>query len=353
MILQRLQKVAGVAVILGMLAALLFFPAASAQGVSEGLRSCGLQLIPALFPFLLVSALVAASPLAELLGLGLYPYVRLLGIRNRAGATALFLGLLGGFAVAANSISQFYAHGQLTKQEAELLLVCSVGSGPGFVINSVGYLMLGSQQAGILLFASLTLANLACALLFRPLFHFDGIAPIPAPPPKKETGGFVAAMQRSVGAMLSICGYVILFRFLTAVAARLAPSNGPLLFFASALLEVTGGCLSGSGLGGQTAVFACCLALSIQSLSVLLQVRSLLPRAISIGPLLAARVIHLPLSLSFVYIGLRLWPGVAPVYSSLAPRVLARSRTAPDVGFVLFLLCCVVLYRLYNRSPAK
>lgn len=147
---------------------ILAFPSQSARGISDGLGCCALQVIPALFPFFVVANLLIASPLANGLGALVWPFTRFgLGIKGQKAATALLVSWLGGFAVAAGTVSQLYRQGQLSRRQAQLLLVCGVGSGPAFILNTVGLLMLGSTRLGACLFAALLCANLCTGIAMR------------------------------------------------------------------------------------------------------------------------------------------------------------------------------------------
>lgn len=337
---------------LGILFLLARWPGQSAQGVLAGLESCALQVIPALFPFFVVTGLILESPLAEWLGLLLYPLTRWgLGIRQKRASTVLLLCWLGGFAVAAAAISQFYRQGGLKQRQAMLLLVCGVGSGPAFVVNTVGLLMLGSAPIGVCLLAAMLAANVCTALLFRIILgllpnRYSACAPTVNEIPKgnKQTG-FVGAIQNAVQSMLVVCGFVVFFRFLCQTVAQAFNLGDTGFFVLCAGLEVTSGCAAGAALPGWAAL-ACCTALSVQSLSVFLQVRALLCPELSLWPLVAVRPLHLGFSLLFFRLFVHHLPGVAEVVSTLAPQVICRTRTAPDAALVLFALCCLVLFRL-------
>ena len=93
--------------------------------------------------------------------------------------------------------------------------------------------------------------------------------------------------------------------------------------------------------------------LSLQSLSVLLQVRALLCPQLSLAPLLAARPLHLACSLAALRGLLGLVPGAAAAASTLTGRVIAQSSTPPDAALVLFLLCCAVLRRASFTSGGR
>ena len=351
-----LRTVAGGTALLALLALLFARPAACIEGVRTGLDCCARQVIPALFPFFVVSALIAASPLARWLGLALWPYTRFgLGIRDSRAATALLLAWLGGFAVAARVVAQMYSEGVVDRRQAQLLLVCGVGSGPAFVINTVGCLLLGSPQLGWCIFAALLLADLAAGLLARLLLPAANETPCGAAPSTGRTAdvSFVAAVQGAVQSMLTVCGFVVFFSFLTGSLGSFLPPDGPVRAVLAALLEVTGGCVQASGLGRAAAVYGCCAALSIQSLSVLLQVRALLGGGIPLAPLIAARPVHLVLSLGALRLILGLVPGAFAAAAGLGGRLILRSRTAPDAALLLFALCCVVLYRIGFTSGGQ
>ena len=334
-----------------LIALLLLFPKAGIQGVEQGLLCCARQIIPALFPFFVAVNLVLNSSAAQVLGLGLCPLTRALGLPGRDAPAALLLSWLGGFAAAARCVSQLYQQHRLPRRQAELLLICAVGSSPAFIINTVGLLMLHSSAAGLLLTAALLAANLATALCCRPFFHLEPMpAAVPASP--NSSGGLVDAVRQAIDSTLTVCGFVVFFRFLGTVLSQLLPLSQPAGFLLNAALEVTSGCQAGAALP-QGGLYACCAALSLQSLSVLLQVRALLPPSLSLRPLLWARGLHLGLSLLFLKLLTMVFPLPSPVYSSLAPRVFARSSAPLDAALLLFLLCCLVLHRLEQAMARK
>ena len=342
---------------LGILFLLTCLPGPSAKGVLDGLKSCVFQVIPALFPFFVVTGLILESPLAEWLGLALYPVTRLgLGIRQRRATTVLLLCWLGGFAVAASAISRAYRQDVLDCRQAMLLLVCGVGSSPAFVVNTVGLLMLGSAPLGICLLGAMLAANVCTALVFRLMLALRLEKASPAPsgtnaPAAGEAAGLVGSIQNAVHSMLIVCGFVVFFRFLCEAAAQALSLDAAGFYVLCAGLEVTSGCAAGAALPGYAAL-ACCAALSVQSLSVFLQVRALLCPELPLWPLAAARPLHLALSLCFFRLFLHWLPGAADVISTLAPRVICRTRTAPDAALVLFAFCCLVLFRL-ERSARR
>ena len=348
----RIKSISAAGALL-LLILLLCFPSQSAQGVLKGLSCCAQRVIPALFPFFVVSNLIMSGPAADWLGILVRPFARYgMGIREKSACSALVLSWLGGFAVAAGTISRLYEQGQISKRQAELLLVCGVGSSPAFVINTVGLLMLNRFRLGVCLCIALFLSNLCCGVFAAKLFsqkNFSGQVP-PNDTQKVVLGGLVPAVGQAVQSSLTVCGFVVFFSCLSACLEPIFSSAFPQIpgipAVLNSLLEVTSGCLSAASLPQNQAPFACCITLSLLSLSVLLQVRSLLCKEISLKFLLWFRPMHLGLSLCFFRMLLRFFPGCMEASSTLVGQVIPQARLAPDAAMVLFLLCCLVLSAL-------
>ena len=119
---------------------------------------------------------------------------------------------------------------------------------------------------------------------------------------------------------------------------------------AALLLEVCSGCDLASRTG-RWAGWLCCAAISLQGLSVLLQVRTICPVQVSFRPLLAARLLHLPLSVAFFRLLLWLPGGAAPAAAALHPSPVLLRRVPPDCALLAFLGCCLAVCQLSRALP--
>ena len=79
------------------MAALLIWSDTVRQAVQEGLALCAQSVIPSLFPFFVVSALLVSLGFAQFLGRPLEGFMRVLFHVGGNGAAALVLGLAGGY----------------------------------------------------------------------------------------------------------------------------------------------------------------------------------------------------------------------------------------------------------------
>lgn len=363
-------------VFLALLTAFLPFaaPQACSAALADALRLCGGSLLLALFPFLIVSALLVQCGAAGALGVLMRPAAWLMGFRAQCSGGILLIGLLGGFAPAANATAEAFRAGLIDREEAASLLPACICSGPSFVVLSVGAGMLGSFALGVRLFAAQVLAGYLTAGLLRwaALKRKKGSAPAEKPLgrdggtgakiARKKTGDVSAntageetgkrpdpvqppqlyrVIADSAMTYLRLCGFILYFRLLSGGLGALLPPDVCVL--PAILLEVCSGC-SLAAQTGRWASVLCCAALSLQGASVLMQVRTICPREISFAPLLKARVLHLPLSL--LLFRLLLPQGAAAVFSTLCARVITMRRVPPDCALLVFFGCCLIACRM-------
>lgn len=331
----------------GFLALLIVHSPVAAGAAAEGLLLCGKQLVPALFPFFVVSNLLMGQKGAEVLALPLKPLTGLYGMRSHLAPLVLLLSWCGGYGVCAGMVREGLRRKQLSNRDAVLLLLLGTASSPGFTIGAVGG-MLGNPTIGLYYYLACLTGNLSCGLVWglllprEPSVASSSIS-IPA-------ATLAQAIQRGIQSNLTICGCVVFFRVVEALVGQLLGLSAVGSAFLSGLLEVSSGCAALAGLGGNVSVYGCCAALSLLSVSVLLQMDSLLEGQCSIRVLVLSRPLHLAVSLSVLTLLLRCFPQTAPVYSSLAPRLVLGCRTAPDTALLIFGMCCILLRLLQQKN---
>lgn len=192
-------------------AALLFFPDVSATAAREGVALCLQTVLPSLFPFFVLSSLLVQSDVPRLLSRAMagvmYP---LFGVSG-AGASALILGLLGGYPVGARTVAELYGRGEIAREEAEQLLAFCNNSGPGFFLGVCGTAVFGSARAG----AYLYLIHVGAALVTGVLLRRDlGLPRRKAVSRQRAPFDLAAAVQGSFAAVGSVSAFVIFFMVL-------------------------------------------------------------------------------------------------------------------------------------------
>lgn len=221
--------------ILAALCALFVLITASSQVIacaSEGLRLCGELIVPSLFPFFVLSLLLGKLGFPEALGRRLSPLTQQLFHVSGKGATALFIGLTGGYPMGAAYLAELLDQRELSPREAERLLGFCNNSGPAFLVGAVGAGVFDSVKAGLLLYSAHIMAALGTGVLLRSDHAPDGeelLPPTAAPLPFAQA--LSEAVRGAVPALLNVCGFVILFTVFTG----LLEANGFLSFFSGIL----------------------------------------------------------------------------------------------------------------------
>ena len=208
---------------------------------AEALSLCAGSVIPALFPFLVVSSLLLSLGLGELLSPMLAGLMEPLFRVDGVGSSALLLGLVGGYPIGAKTAADLYRGGRLSRPEAERLLAFCNNSNPVFLISVLGVGVFGSVRAGVWLWLIHLLSALLTGLLFR---NHGG-------PARRQAGGtaafqavslsaaLVAAVRESLSGMLSVCAFVTFFYVLARPLASLGGWLGPVLVGLTELFSLT------------------------------------------------------------------------------------------------------------------
>jgi len=203
------------------------------QAVLESLALCVKSVIPSLFPFLAVSTLLMSLGFGEWIAQPLSGLMRLYQV-DGAGASALILGLIGGYPVGARTAATLARDGLLSREEGERLLTFCNNSNPAFLINVLGLGVFGSTRAGVWLWLIHILSALLAGLLLCRGHRRQTPAPRTAPPSPpfraaRLSTAFVEAVQSALRAMASICAFVVLFYVMALPLRRIGGTAGTIL----------------------------------------------------------------------------------------------------------------------------
>lgn len=275
--------------------ALILWGGEGSQAVRQGLFLCYDVIIPAMFPFFILSNMVISLGLSQSLGRLFAPIMKPLFHLQGQCATALVLGFVGGYPVGAKTTVSLYQSGQCTQEEAHKLLAFSNNAGPGFILGVIGTGMFESLTVGVLLYIAHILACVTVGLLFA---RFRPHAPHSSPSSHAVTRqpfvtAFLTAVTSSLHSTLQVCAFILCFtviiRLLTLshllqtfahlLSPLLLPFSVPDTFaytLAVGLLELTSGVtsLTQGTLPQQLAILSFCLGWG--GLSVHCQVLSFL-----------------------------------------------------------------------------
>lgn len=275
--MKRATFLASLAVVLAAFAALVCAPAEALAGAKRGLEVCAGVIVPALLPFLIVSALLTGLGLPQLLAKAAGPlFTRLFGVSGAAAAPFL-LGLTGGYPVGAAATAELCRRGELDGEEGSRILPFCSNTGPAFILGATGLGVFSSGSAGVLLYLTHILAAVAVGVLFslgRPRGSPGAAAAVKKPIEVRSLAAVLPeSVKSAVVSTLNICGYVVFFSVITglldalgvftASAAALAAHLGLELHFTRALL--TGFLELGSGVSAMRGLSLTPLNLALAS----------------------------------------------------------------------------------------
>lgn len=255
---------------LGYAGLLIARPQEASAAVQEALNLCLTRVIPSLFPFLAVTALLLRLGMASWLQGIFAPIIRPLTGLPGICAAPLLAGLLGGYPAGASATAGLYRDGLITRQEAELLLGFGNNCGCAFLYAFVGVGMLQSPRAGLWLVVVHALSALLTGTVLCRLGKNRGCPSLPCslPTTPASLSAVLSASVRSAAvAMVNICAFVVLFR----TGADLLPSGLPawvlgaleLVSGASALTPGAAGFIAAAGITAWGGLCVHCQALSV------------------------------------------------------------------------------------------
>ena len=226
---------------------LLLFPKEAASGVREGLRLSGTAVIPALFPFMVLTRFLFSTVkfscpnwLSRAMG-------RILGVGGSV-FPALLCSFLGGYPVGVSVLTEDYRAGRLTRQESEQALLFCNNSGPGFFVAVLGTVVLQDVTEGLLLYAIHVCAALLCGRLFArkgaPIIRVKKVPEALLPPSQ----AFLNAVTGTCQVLLQVSGLICVFSVAAALLKNVVlprfPLFEPYIPLISGLLELSNGVMS-------------------------------------------------------------------------------------------------------------
>ena len=238
------------------------------NSAQEGLSLCIQTVIPSLFPFMVITSVLTGAFGGTQFAI-IRPFSRF--CKMTPGTESLLLvGLLGGYPVGAKCIYEAWSSGQITKADAHRFLGFCNNAGPSFIFGMCSVLFKDPLDVWFLWGI-----HILSALLVG---HF-----IPKTKGKSETNpklqsiSFPEAMKNATAAIMSVCGWVIIFRVIITFMKRwvlwLLPGSWIILF--EGVLELTNGCASLQSLGSAGIRFVLCATfLGFGGLCVALQTAS-------------------------------------------------------------------------------
>lgn len=235
--LVKMKKLSGIAIaaaVIAYSAALLYFNKAVTEGIISSIRVCVNVIIPSLFPFMTASGIIISSGLYYKLSLPFSPVSRYV-FRIRTDLFSIFLiSSVGGYPVGAKLLMNLYESGNIDKKTAEKMLGFCYMGGPAFFIGAAGMKIYNSTSVGMIIFASVFIANMTAMFLCG----------LRSPIPHKNIHGrrlifslndFLSSINSGGIGIAKICAAIVFFASLLAVL----DASGIIDFFSRIISSMT------------------------------------------------------------------------------------------------------------------
>ena len=209
-------------------------PQTAAAGAAEGLRLCAASVIPALFPFMVLSP-------------GVEYALRHLILRLCRGRTtprtasllaAFVVGMTAGFPVGAVTLLSLREQGVISDADAASFLGVVSASSPAFLTGYFGQALWDCAAYGWMLWGLQLSVN---AVLFGVLLHRTARDAAGEAATGADTGmpSLTASLRHASERMLSLCGTVVFFTVLRAYVCSMTGGGAAVVL--CGVLELTGG----------------------------------------------------------------------------------------------------------------
>lgn len=237
-------KLLSTGIVFGLTVIILLFPEKSLYFACNGLNLWFQNMIPTLFPFMVLSGIMIRMNLTDSFVKLLKPILQSVFRVNSDCLYAIIIGFLCGFPMGANVSAQLYERKKITYKEAEFLLAFCNNIGPVYFISFALPAMGITRHITLFLFGMYGIPFLY-GILLRYTLYRNAINP--QTESKKgvlPADSFLQALDDSVMASLTsitkLGGYMIFFNLLN-ILPFLLIKNRLLNSVISGILEITGG----------------------------------------------------------------------------------------------------------------
>ena len=267
--------------------------------IISGIRLSAFNVIPAIFPFLIISDYISSVEFGSGDGVLSRIFSRLFGV-NPVALRAFICGTVCGFPIGIKMASALYGDKNLSKNELERLIGFSSNPSLAFVISGIGVGIYNSIKCGLILYISILLASVFIGILFK----IKSEKKQNTRNNSRQIFNIAKSIKDAGLSSIFIMSYIIFFSALIGLLSKFV-KNDTALALASSLLEITSASKMLSGLSGISVHLRLSLtafALSFSGLCFALQARNLLPSEISMKKYYKMKIVSAVTSFFICYL---------------------------------------------------
>ena len=221
---------------------LLIFPKVVINSAREGLNVWARNILPSLFPFAILSSAITMLYSGGKCGKLLKKISDFLKISPYA-LRCILIGAVSGYPIGAMTVNQSYKNGEIEADKLSLYAGMASLCSPMFLIATVGEGMLSNVFSGVMLLVIHYVSYIAAFAIFS-VGRKNTECKVPAAfeSQKQSLGAILkASVDKASSAMISVCGYVVVFRVILGII-ELLPVPHIFQSVIAVILEMSVGC---------------------------------------------------------------------------------------------------------------
>ncbi len=328
----------------------------SLQGAKSAVESCARVLIPGIFPFMVITQFALYTGAADVFSFLFGTVTKKIYKLPKVCAGVIVLSLIGGYPVGAKMISTLHKQRKITQKQASRMALFCFGTGPAFVMGTVGAGILKNSGIGVMIFVSQLLASIIIGLCVS-VFSKDKPVNREYRENNKSFGdAFTRAVKDASSAVINMCAFVIFFGSVMSIIKlpveriemQFNLNNNTFMSALAAVCEVTNACVNIDK--SEYPVLYAAFAVGFGGLCVHFQVFSLLD-GIKVNKLLflALRLVQGILSAVITYILCSFFPFEAEAAYIFGNETYLHSGSNVLSAITLIMMCAVFVVSQHEK----
>ena len=241
------------------------------------------NLVPSMFPMFILSDILINYNFTLYIPNKITNIIsKILNISKNAVLIVL-LSMVSGFPTNAVNIINSYNNNQISKNEAEHILLLNHFSNPLFILQTVGIIYLNNNKYALIILISHILSNFIIALLFRNKNNYSPNNYITKNNKSQNFSNILSSsIKKTINNLLMISGTITLFLILSTLIIKIFNLNNYISVLIQGILEITMSIssLSKLNINNILKVVITTMIISFGGLSIHLQVYSILDEKI-------------------------------------------------------------------------
>lgn len=217
---------------------LLIYPDLAITASKDGLYLSAVNVLPAIFPFMVISKYLMYSGIAAKISEKTDFIFKKLFNFPRGGSFPFIIGIISGYPIGAYTLGSLTKSKTISRENASHMIGFCNNASPVFIIGTIGICILNNERLGYFLYLVHIISAIITALLKRTSY---------VPQLSKQSNGnktpfaFTKSVTDSCIACLCVTGYIMFFCVISEIICKLLPLGNFSRGIICSLAEISSG----------------------------------------------------------------------------------------------------------------